>query len=42
MPVSQLQCEWACAKKKKKKGNGGEGEVGYSDICYQPTQNYSM
>lgn len=38
MPVSQLQCEWAC----EKKGNGGEGEVGYNDIRYLPTQNYSM
>lgn len=35
MPVSQLLCEWAGAKKKR-------GEVGYSNILHQPTQNYSM
>lgn len=48
MPVSQLLCEWAGAKKKKKVagedgGAGGqEREVGYSDIRHQPTWNYSM
>lgn len=35
MPVSQLLCEWAGAKRKG-------GKVGCSNIHQQPTQNYSM